>query len=440
VGARVADETSTPECAGPTVHVRTLGCKVNRVDSEQVAAALVGGGVRLVSESEASVVIVNTCTVTGEADRKARKAVRHALASPARPVVVVTGCLAALDAEGLESLGDRIVVEPDREQVAARVSALLGTVLPSTAAPVRSGEGFRIRAGVKVEDGCDAFCSYCIVPYARGMPRSVSLDSVVQEVERLHSSGTAEVVLTGINIGRYDSGGVGLADLVEAVAATGIRRIRVSSVEPLHLTGELLDVFAGMPQLCPHLHVPLQSGSDSILRAMERGYTADEYRERIATVRRRLPGVALTTDVMVGFPGESETDFEKTLAIVREVEFTRLHVFRYSKREGTAAASMPSQVSPVVSARRAAELRAEDTRLRAAYAAARQGGEAEVLVEEVATDGAGALATGTTGDYLRVRLRAEEIAPGDLVRVRLGRVESGVLVSEPLGQGPGPRP
>jgi MiaB-like tRNA modifying enzyme len=432
VAARVTDESSTPDRAGPSVHVRTLGCKVNRVDSEQIAAALVGGGVRLVPESEATVVIVNTCTVTGEADRKARKAVRHALASPARPVVVVTGCLAALDAEGLESLGDRVVVEPEREQVAARVSALLGMAVPSIAAPVRSGEGFRIRAGVKVEDGCDAFCSYCIVPYARGVPRSVSLDRVLQEVERLNSYGTAEVVLTGINIGRYDSGGVGLAGLVEAVAATGIRRIRVSSVEPLDLTGELLDVFAATPQLCPHLHVPLQSGSDSILRAMERGYAADDYLERIAAVRTKLPGAALTTDVMAGFPGESESEFEETLALVREVGFTRLHVFRYSKREGTAAASMPSHVSPVESARRAAMLRAEDKQLRAAYAASRQDGEAEVLVEEVATDDVGAVATGTTGDYLRVRLRAGEIAPGDLVRVRLGRVESGVLISERL--------
>lgn len=432
VGAHVADEAPRPECAAPAVFVRTLGCKVNRVESEEVVAALAGSGVRLVPETEASVVIVNTCTVTREADRKARKAVRHALASPIRPVVVVTGCLAALDAEGLESLGDRVVVEPEREQVAACVSALLGLPSASIASPVRSGDGFRIRAGVKVEDGCDSFCAYCIVPFARGVPRSVSLDRVVQEVGRLVAAGTAEVVFTGINIGRYYSDGVGLSGLVGAVAATGIRRIRISSVEPLDLTDELVDVLATTPQLCPHIHVPLQSGSDRVLSNMKRDYAAAEYLERIAMLRKRLPGVALTTDVMVGFPGESQQDFEETLALVRKVAFSRLHVFRYSRREGTAAASMLSQVSPSESAQRAAILRAEDVRLRAAYAASRRGAEAEVLIEEVGSGVSPNLAIGTTGDYLKVGVDGEGIAPGDLVRVRLGSEVSGVILSERL--------
>jgi threonylcarbamoyladenosine tRNA methylthiotransferase MtaB len=405
---------------------------VNRVESEQIASALLGGGVRLASEAEASVVIVNTCTVTGEADRKARKAVRHALGSAAGPVVVVTGCLAALDAEGLESLGDRVVVEPEREQVAARVCALLGMPMPSAAVPVRSGDGFRVRAGVKIEDGCDAFCSYCIVPHARGLPRSVDLRDVVREVSGLVAAGTVEVVLTGVNIGRYDSNGVGLAGLLEAVAATGIRRLRISSIEPLDLTEALLDVFAATDQLCPHLHVPLQSGSDPVLAAMERGYSSGEYLSRVAMVRERLPGVTLTTDVMAGFPGERETDADRTLALVRQVAFARLHVFRYSRREGTPAAAMTAQVSPPDTARRAAMLRAEDSRLRSAHAASRRGGEADVLIEEVTATGGEVVAIGTTRDYLRVSLSGERVSPGDLVRVRLGREQSGVLTSERL--------
>lgn len=428
----VADEARPSVCPAPTVFVRTLGCKVNRTDSEQIAAALIGQGAELGPEDEASVVIINTCTVTGEADRKARKAVRHALGSATAPVVVVTGCLAALDAEGLESLGDRVVVESDKARVAARVSALLGVRESPSGAAVRHGEGFRIRAGVKVEDGCDAYCAYCIVPFARGVPRSVGLQSVLSEVETLVASGTTEVVLTGINIGRYSSDGLGLPGLVKAVAGTGVRRIRISSVEPLDLTEELLDIFAATPQLCPHLHVPLQSGSDAILASMKRGYTAAEYRERIALVRERLAGVAITTDVIVGFPGESVQDFEDTLALVREVSFTRLHVFRYSKRVGTAAAAMPFQVPSEESARRAAVLRSKDRRLRAAYAVSRHGQEAELLIEEVSSGGPGRSAVGTTGDYLRARIEADDVAPGDLVWVRLGDEVSGVLVAERL--------
>ncbi|MBE0417684.1 MAG: MiaB/RimO family radical SAM methylthiotransferase [Coriobacteriia bacterium] len=428
----MADRAQTPEPFRPAVFVRTLGCKVNRAESEEVAAALVGRGVRFVPEDEASVVIVNTCTVTGEADRKARKAVRHALASPAEPVVVVMGCLAALDAEGLELLGDRVVVEPEREHVAARVSALLGVSAHPIVKPVRFGEGFRVRVGVKVEDGCDSFCAYCIVPFARGAPRSVSLGAVVDEVTGLVAAGTAEVVLTGINIGRYDSDGIGLPGLVKEIAATGIRRIRISSIEPLDLTGELLDTLADTPQLCHHLHVPLQSGSDAVLSAMKRGYAATAYLERIDALRKVLPGVALTTDVMLGFPGETERDVEETLALIRQVVFARLHIFRYSKRKGTLAASMGSQVSPPESAHRAARLRAEDSRLRAERAASRCGQEAEVLVEEVVASGEKTTATGTTGDYLRVRLDGAGLAPGDVVRVRLGREVSQVLLAERL--------
>ncbi|MBW6467818.1 MAG: MiaB/RimO family radical SAM methylthiotransferase [Coriobacteriia bacterium] len=406
---------------------------MNRTESEQIAAALIGEGAVLGPEEEADVVVINTCTVTGEADRKARKAVRHALGAAASPVVVVTGCLAALDAKGLESLGDRVVVEPDKEQVAARVSALLGVWNPlSVVAAVRHGEGFRVRAGVKVEDGCDAFCAYCIVPFARGVPRSVSAQGVLREVEDLVASGTREVVLTGINIGRYSSEGLGLAGLVEAVADTGVRRIRISSIEPLDLTEGLLDVFAATPQLCPHLHVPLQSGSDAVLASMRRGYTAEEYRERIAMVRQRIAGVAITTDVMVGFPGESPRDFEDTLELVEEVGFTRLHVFRYSKREGTAAAAMPFQVAPEESVRRARVLRGRDRHLRATYAALRRGQEAELLVEEVSNGVAGRVAVGTTGDYLRASIGADDVAPGDLLRVRLGDEVCGVLVAERL--------
>ncbi len=424
------------------VAFRTFGCKVNRVESEDAAADLLGRGVRVVAEEEAAVVVVNTCTVTAEADRKARKAVRHALGLAQAPVVVVSGCLAALDTGELAALGERVVVEPDRERVAGRVADLLGVEAPPPAERVRAGEGFRTRAAVKVADGCDAFCAYCIVPYARGVPRSVPLAEVVAEVERLEAAGVAEVVLTGINIGRYadpgasagDAGDAGavagagdLAALVRAVAATGIARIRISSIEPLDVTPALLEALAETPAACPHLHVPLQSGSDAVLAAMGRGYTRAGFAARVEAARAALPGLAVTTDVMTAFPGETDADAAATLAAVEELGFARLHVFRYSPRSGTRAAGMAGRVDPGAGASRAAALRELDAVLRERHAAGRLGEEAEVLVEHVDERGA----RGTSEDYLTVRVAADEGRAwrvGEVVRVRLtGREGEGLL-------------
>jgi len=412
--------------AGVPVALRTLGCKVNRVESEDIAADLIGRGAFLAPEDEAAVIVVNTCTVTGEADAKARKAVRHALRAARAPVVVVTGCLAAVDREALEALGDRVIVEPAKELVPDRVADLLGLHAEPHAHAVRAGEGFRTRAMLKVEDGCDNFCSYCIVPHARGVPRGVPLATAVAEAESLVAAGAPEIVLTGINLGRYRDetaadptapGGVAdLATLARAVAATGIARLRLSSIEPPDLTPRLLGVLAETPAVCPHLHVPLQSGSDAVLGAMNRAYTAEQYAGWIEAARAALPGLALTTDVVAGFPGETAEHAAETLAFVERIGFAKLHVFRYSERPGTPAATMPGSVLPEVRAERAAALRELGDRMRAAYVAARQGSETSVLIERV-QDGA---ATGTTEDYLRVRLPAASCVPGEIVSVILG--------------------
>lgn len=402
------------------VHVKTLGCKVNQAESEAMASELLGNGVHLVAETDASVVLLNTCTVTGEADRKARKAVRHALSSANEPVVVVTGCLAALDAHGLEALGERVVVEPRKEEVPARIARILGAKSPPEHGPPPPARRARSRVAVKVADGCDSFCAYCIVPYARGAPRSVPLGEVVREVEGLIAAGVSEVVLTGINIGAYDSAGITLAELVFAVAATGVARLRLSSVEPLDLTPSLLDALGSTPSVCPHLHVPLQSGSDEVLARMGRRYTSGEYAERIERAREAIPGLAVTADVIAGFPGETERDLRRTARFVEEVGLTRLHVFRYSPRANTPAADMVGQVSSDVRARRADELRELDSRLRSAYIDRRLGEPAQMLVERVICDSNGVgLARGTTGDYLSVRLPAEGLSAGEVVDVRL---------------------
>ena len=421
-----------------TVALKTLGCKVNRAESDAIAARLIGRGVSFVAEDDAAVVIVDTCTVTGEADRKARKAVRHAIGLPQRPVVVVTGCLAAIDGEMLAGLGERVVVEPDKDAVPNRVADLLGirrtaaTPAPGAAA-LRTGPAFRTRVTVKIEDGCDAFCTYCIVPHARGLPRSIPLSDVIAEVEALAAAGIAEVVLSGINLGRYADTATGatLPDVVEAVAATGIARIRLSSVEPNDLTPRLLDALARTEAVCRHLHVPLQSGADAVLRAMGRPYTVGEYAERIEAARTALPGLAVTADVIAGFPGESEMDAQATLDNIRDLGFSRLHVFRFSRRSGTPAAEMPGRVEPSDVARRADELRALDAELRESYARSRIGTMAEVLIESVDAGVSGGLvATGTTREYLRVRGDGTGRAAGEVYTCRLLALEGDALLGE----------
>jgi threonylcarbamoyladenosine tRNA methylthiotransferase MtaB len=418
-----------PERTDPVgVAFRTLGCKVNRAEAETIAAELLGLSAHVVDEADARVVVVSTCAVTGEADAKARKAVRHALRLPSAPVVVVTGCGVVVDPEAVSALGDRVVVEPDKDRVASRVSELLRLSAMPPVKGVRAGEGFRTRALLKVQDGCDAFCSYCIVPHARGVPRGVPLDQIAAQAAELVDSGAREIVMTGINIGRFSDGDAGLADAVEAIAASGVERLRLSSIEPLDLTPALLGVLSSTPSFCPHLHVPLQSGSDAVLSAMGRRYTTAEYAERIADARASLPGLAITTDVLCGFPGERDEDAEGTLRFCEAIGFSSLHVFRFSARPGTPAALLPERIDPRTAAARASLLRACGERQRAKHAASRAGSLACVLIETVGADGVG---SGTTEDYLRVAVRHASALVGRTVEVRLAQDADGALWGEP---------
>jgi threonylcarbamoyladenosine tRNA methylthiotransferase MtaB len=434
------------------VAVRTLGCKVNRTESEALAEELLGSGVELVDDEDAAdVVVVNTCTVTGEADAKARKAIRQALRAALEPIVVVTGCLAALDPSGLQGLSTRVVAEADKRRVAARVIAAAAgrggppRVLQAGGAAERRGvpgrslserrtpsargsaAGFRTRATVKVQDGCDHRCTYCIVPDARGNPVSVPAADVVARVAALRAAGTREVVLTGINIGRYaDAPEVpDFAALVQAVAGTGVERIRISSIEPLDLTDDLVAALADTPAAMPHLHVPLQSGCDRTLDAMRRGYTAAHYANALRRARVALPGLAVTTDVIVGFPGETEADFAESLAFVEGCGFVKLHVFRYSARPGTQAVGMPGRLDPRESAARAKAMRALGERLATGHAHARVGGRASVLVERVD----GFVAAGTSEDYLHITVRLPD--PGE--RPHVGDVLSVIVTAAERG-------
>ena len=427
----------------------TLGCKVNRTESDTMAGELLGRAIDVTGEApRADVVVINTCTVTAEADAKARKAVRHALGMPLAPVVVVTGCLAAIDAPGLRELGERVVVEADKAAVAARVARLLGirgAAVATVDRVARGGPEERMRTAsttrvmIKVEDGCDNACAYCIVPRARGVPRAAPAARVIGDVRALVAAGTREIVLTGINIGRYrdpsasgpasasasaSAAGRGeetaftdLPALLGLLVVTGIPRIRLSSIEPPDVTPRFLHVFARHQQVMPHLHVPLQSGSDRILSAMGRAYSTADFARIVTDARAALPHLAITTDVIVGFPGETDADHAASLAFVEACAFAKLHVFRYSRRPGTPAADMPGQVDPRTKVARAAEMRALGARLAAAWALAHTGQRAHVLVESA--DLGARTAQGTSEDYLRVVIKRSNARRGDVVRVRI---------------------
>lgn len=369
------------------VCVTNLGCRVNRVELDLVAAELEAAGALLVGEDEADAVVVNTCAVTGEAEAKSRRAVRHALALPRHPRVYATGCSAALFAEELRALGERVVVERDKTRVAALVLGDAGGA-PDDGAAVRPACGVtptgRARPGIKVQDGCDLRCSYCIVWKARGRSRSVAPGEVVRQVRAAVGRGAKEVVLTGINLGRYESEGLGLTGLLGRVLdECDVGRVRLSSIEPQDVTRELARLMAGSDgRVAPFLHMCLQSGSNGVLARMGRVYTAEEYLRRADVVRSEVPGCALAADVIAGFPGETDAEFAETLALCEKVGFSKLHVFRYSRRPGTPAAVMAGQVDPRVASERAARLRELSARMRREQAEALVGSVQRVVALE----------------------------------------------------------
>ncbi|MBQ9041970.1 MAG: tRNA (N(6)-L-threonylcarbamoyladenosine(37)-C(2))-methylthiotransferase MtaB [Eggerthellaceae bacterium] len=366
-------------------HIVNLGCKVNRVEADSMHAALMAKGAAYAQEEAADLIIVNTCTVTAEADKKARKAVHHALAVNPLAKVVVTGCAAAISQDVFNAMSPRVRVasklELEMEFSEGRQEPLL-----------RIGDEFRTRVGLKVQDGCDHACTYCIVHVARGKARSVGVQDVVREARAYLQAGVKEIVLTGIDIGAYQDGTTRLPELVALLlkeadeAHSGDEapaRIRISSIEPRSIDDELIELLvAADGRLCRHLHVPLQSGSSKVLREMDRPYTAEEYRALVQKIRSRVPSIALSTDVIVGFPGETDEDFDETCKLVKDCGFMRLHVFPYSRREGTPAADRPDQVDSAVKKSRAATLRDIGSDLARSDLESRKGRLEYCLVEE----------------------------------------------------------
>ena len=367
-----------------------LGCRVNRVELDAMALELERSGAALVPEREADVIIVNTCAVTGEAEAKTRKAVRHAASLPGQPLVIATGCVANLFADEISALAPNVRVERDKAAVAALAASALGLEQGGVApvpcdAPTPTG---RTRPGIKIQDGCDNRCTYCIVWRARGAARSMPPEEVLAAVRAAQERGAHEVVLTGINLGSYraaSEGGdeLGLPGLLDLLLTkTDVERIRLSSIEPPDVTGELCRTMATAGErVAPFLHVCLQSGCDETLRRMARVYRTDAFRRVVETAREHLPHVALGTDLIVGFPGETDDDFERSLEFCREMRFSKMHVFRYSRRPGTPAATMAGQVDPHVMAERGERARALADEMRLSEARRQVGSRDLVVVQ-----------------------------------------------------------
>ncbi len=372
----------------PTYRIETLGCKANAYDSRRLAETLETLGYRAAGEGEAAdVCVLNTCTVTAGADRKGRQLAARLSRENGSARVFVTGCYATASPDELARIPGVEGVY-GREDLPALIEAIHGGPLP----PMESLTGDfgissfsgRTRAFLKIQDGCDAGCSYCILPHVRGAPRSRPLADVRAEAERLAAAGFGEIVLTGIHLGFYGRDLPERPTLPQAVTAVadtpGVERLRLSSIECNEVDDALLDAM-GHPAVCAHLHLPLQSGDAAVLRRMRRRYTPEEFLGVVEHARRRLDRPAITTDVMVGFPGETDAEFESTLEVCRRARFSRMHVFPFSPRPGTPAAEMPGRVPSKVVSERSARLRELARRMAADWASGFVGTTVRVLFE-----------------------------------------------------------
>ncbi|MCE5197706.1 MAG: tRNA (N(6)-L-threonylcarbamoyladenosine(37)-C(2))-methylthiotransferase MtaB [Armatimonadota bacterium] len=418
-----------------TIAYHTLGCKVNQYETEKMREALETAGFRTVPFSGcADAYIINTCSVTSVADGKSRAAIRRALRLNPDAFVVVAGCYAALEPAQVQAIEgvDLVVPHGEKELIPERIRAHFGASTPTDPHPTTPKPRMRTRAVVKVQDGCDQFCAYCVIPYARTGRTSRPMASIMDELRALAGFGYREIVLAGIRLGSYDADEIRLPELISCAAEIdGIERIRLSSIEPWEVDDALLDAMSS-PKVCRHLHIPLQSGDDAVLGRMGRPYRSEEYRTIISKVRDRIEGVGITTDVIVGFPGETDEEFENTCNLIRSVDFSRLHVFRYSPRPRTRAASMPDQVEAGVKKLRADKLIDLGKLATTRFASSQVGKELSVLVEsEVSGQGCPETIgiatnkhfTGFGDNYVEVVLPGDSSLKKNIVKVLITGVD-----------------
>lgn len=418
----------------------TLGCKVNQYETEAMEELFVREGYKVVPFSEkADVYIINTCSVTNIGDRKSRQMIRRARKENPGAVIAVTGCYAqtagkeVLDIEGV----NLVIGTQGRENIVEVVNSIDCTASINLVGDIMHNHKFeelkvtkytdRTRAFIKIQEGCNQFCSYCIIPYARGPIRSRDPEEVISEIHELVKNGYKEIILVGIHVASYglDIKTTSLEELLNRVdAIEGVERIRISSIEPMTLTRDFINKISSSKKLCHHFHISLQSGCDETLKRMNRKYTTAQFADIVEGLREAFDDVAITTDIMVGFAGETDEEFEKTLEFVKKINFADAHVFQYSQRRGTPAAKYPNQIAPHLKEQRSKIIIEETTKSRTHFLKSFLGKRAEVLFERKAKDG---MMEGKTGNYITVKVPFEEGLTGNLRTVELVELKDGII-------------
>jgi threonylcarbamoyladenosine tRNA methylthiotransferase MtaB len=405
--------------AQPKFAFTTLGCRLNQAESDSMAEELGDHGFDAARpDDDPDLVVVNTCTVTREATKASRSAIRRAVRNNPDAKIVVIGCYAVSDPEEIAAIEgvDAILTNDDKEafvdalggQRAAAPLLQIGMPARKEATPgAPRSITPRVRANLKVQTGCDEWCTFCIIPTTRGSLRSLDEDDLVAEAQSRVAAGARELVLTGVHLGKYSYDHQGderhlIRLLQRLLALENVSRLRLSSILSRHLTEEVVDFIASEPRVCRHLHVPLQSGDDRILKEMNRPYSADEFVDSVTRAQRRIPGLALATDIIVGFPGETEEAFQATMDVVERIGFSKLHVFRYSPRPGTPAAEMDAEVHPEDKKDRSKRLIDLGNRIRARFLQDHLNRPLEVLVEDERIVDGVPVSSGQTSDYVRV--------------------------------------
>ncbi len=418
----------------------TLGCKVNQYETQAIEGMFLERGYRLVPfDEKADLYIINTCTVTHISDRKSRQMIRHAKKTNPSCLVVVTGCYAQVAPQEIAAIEGVALVCGTNEknqilELIARHTKGSAETRVGNIMRMRSFESMqaavpaeRFRAYIKIQEGCSEFCTYCIIPYARGPIRSRSLEEIRREAEFLAGQGVREVILTGIHVAAYGKDFKDGTDLLHAIEAasspSGICRVRLSSIEPMKLTREFAKSLRQYPKLCPHFHLSLQSGCDETLRRMNRKYTCAQYREIAEGLRNEFPDAAVTTDIMVGFPGETDEEFMQSYRFAQEIAFAQMHVFPYSRRRGTKADRMENQIPDPVKEERSHKMLELDHICRTAFLKQFLGRDLEVLFEREKNG----FLDGKAPNYLTVRIPAGEGRPGEIKWVHIEAVEQGRL-------------
>jgi len=429
-----------------TVAFRTLGCRLNQAETDAFKSELTKFNLREVSGSEpANLTVINSCAVTRAAEAKTRATITAARRISPNGKIAIVGCYSQLAAaELLDIPGVYLVLgnnekynlfdfleEIDQGEKIVRVTTP-GLAATTFRAGYHSALDLRIRVNLKIQEGCDYYCAYCILPYLRGAPRSREPQDCIAEIRQLTEQGVREIILTGINLGRYQSSEGDLAALIRRLLdETTIPRIRLSSIEPDLITPQLIELIASEPRLCRYLHIPLQHGADTVLGLMKRHYQTADYAALVNSIKQRMPEICIGADVMVGFPGETESEFEQMRRFIENIDITYLHVFRYSARPGTPAADLGDHIPDSEKKRRSAILRQLSGRKRTQFMQTFSGKVCPVLFEEkIATD----TWQGLTDNYVKVRANSKEHLYNRIRKVRIIHVSGDFLKGELLSE------